>query len=100
MADRTAELQKIYDDNAAPGADAFRRLVVKKGLKLTDAEARAFVASQSRGQVFQGRLKSDGKVTASRPNEIFQVDLIDYSKKSAKGSRYILAAVDLSLIHI
>ena len=95
MADRSAELQKIYDDNAAPGVAAFRRLVVKQGVKLTEAEAKAFVASQSQAQVFQGRLKSDGKVTASRPNEIFQVDLIDYSKKSAKGSSYILAVVDV-----
>ena len=85
--DRTSQLQKLYDDSGGPGADAFRRLAAKKGLKLTDAEARAFVASQSRGQVFQGRLKSDGKITASRPNEIFQVDLIDYTKKSAEGSR-------------
>ena len=62
---------------------------------MTDAEARAFAANQSKGQVFQGRLKSDGKITASRPNEIFQVDLIDYTKKSAEGSRYILAVVDV-----
>ena len=95
MADRVAQLQQLYDENAAPGADAFRRLAAKKGLKVTDAEARAFVANQSRGQVLQGRLKSDGKVTASRQNEIFQVDLIDYSKKSAEGSRYILAVVDV-----
>ena len=95
MADRVAQLQQLYDENAAPGADAFRRLAAKKGLKVTDAEARAFVANQSRGQVFQGRLKSDGKITASRANEIFQVDLIDYTKKSAEGSRYILAVVDV-----
>ena len=69
--------------------------MVKKGLKITGDEAKAFVASQSRGQIFQGRLKSDGRITASRPNEIFQVDLIDYTKKTAEGSRYILAVVDV-----
>ena len=95
MADRTVDLQKIYDDSAAPGADAFRRIVAKKGLKLTAVEAKALVASLSQGQVFQGRLESDGRITASRPNEIFQVDLIDYTKKSAEGSRYILAVVDV-----
>ena len=95
MADRVAQLQQLYDEHAGPGADAFRRLAAKKGLKVTDAAARAFVANQSRGQVFQGRLKSDGKVTASRQNEIFQVDLIDYSKKSAEGFRYILAVADV-----
>ena len=41
MADRAAQLQQLYDENAAPGADAFRRLAAKKGLKVTDAEARA-----------------------------------------------------------
>ena len=78
-----------------PGAAAFRRLVVKKGIKISEDEAKAFAASQSRGQIFQGRLKSDGRITASRPNAIFQVDLIDYTKKSAEGSRYILAVVDV-----
>ena len=58
--------------------------MVKKGIKLTEDEAKAFVASQSQGQIFQGRLKSDGRITASRPNEIFQVDLIDYTKRVQK----------------
>ena len=69
--------------------------MVKKGIKITEDEAKAFVASQYQGQDLQGRLKSDGRITASRPNEIFQVDVIDYTKKSAEGSRYILAVVDV-----
>ena len=95
MAERLIELQKIYDDNGAPGAAPFRKAVVKAGLKLTDAEARAFVHTQSTAHVFQGRLRSDGRVTASRENEIFQADLIDYSKRTAEGHRFILTVVDV-----
>ena len=54
MADRVAQVQQLYDENAGPGADAFRRLGAKKGLKVTDAEARAFIANQSRGRSFKG----------------------------------------------
>ena len=86
MADREAQLQQLYDDSGGPGADAFCRLAARKNLKVTDAEARAFVANQSRGQVFQGRLKSDGKVTASREREIYQVDIIDYTTKIGRGT--------------
>ena len=95
---RLAQLQKIYDDSGAPGAAPFRRAVVKAGLKLTDAEARAFVHTQSTAHVFQGRLRSDGRVTASRENEIFQADLIDYSKRTGPlqgGHRFILTVVDV-----
>jgi len=67
---------------------------------LTDAEARAFVQNQSTAHVFQGRLKSDGRVTASRQNEIFQADLIDYSKRSAEGARFILTVVDVFSRHL
>ena len=95
MAERHEELKKIYDDTGGPGAAAFRTLVLKRGLQITKEEARAFVRTQAAGQVFQGRIKSDGKVTASRENSVWQVDLIDYSKRNLTGDRYILTAVDV-----
>ena len=94
MAEKQAELQKIYDDTGGPGAAAFRALVLKRGLPITAVEAQAFVRAQSAGQLFQGRIKSDGKVTASRENSVWQADLIDYSKKSLTGNRFILTVVD------
>ena len=95
MAERHEDLKKIYDDTGGPGAAAFRTLVLKRGLQITNEEARAFVRTQAAGQVFQGRIKSDGKVTASRENSVWQVDLIDYSKRNLTGNRYILTVVDV-----
>ena len=95
MAERQQDLQQIYDETGGPGAAAFRTLVLKRGLHITTAEARDFVSAQAAGQVFQGRIKSDGKVTASRENSVWQVDLIDYSKRNLTGDRFILVAVDV-----
>ena len=39
-----SRLQQIYDDAGRPGAQAFRFVVRRAGLQLSDAEARAFVS--------------------------------------------------------
>ena len=57
-----SRLKKIYDEAGRPGAQAFRFAVRRAGLQISDAEARAYVAKQSAGQVFQGRIPSNGKI--------------------------------------
>ena len=94
MAERQQELQKTYDDTGGPGAEDFKKLVLKERLQITDAEARAFVGNQPTGQVFQGRIKCDGEVTASHENSVWHCDLIDYSKRNQTGDRYILTIVN------
>ena len=59
---REERLQEIYDDQGRPDAEAFRFAARRKGLEISEADARAFVAKQSIGQVFQGRIPSDGVV--------------------------------------
>ena len=54
-------LQQIYDD-APGGAQAFRFRVMRAGIQISEAEAKAFVAKQSTRQVFQNRIPSDGVV--------------------------------------
>jgi len=93
-----ARLQEIYDDAGRPGAQAFRFAVRRAGLQISDAEAKAFVAQQATGQIFQGRIPSDGKVPGGgREDMRWQMDLIDWSKRIRKLSgkhRYALVAVD------
>ncbi len=93
-----ARLQQIYDDSGRPGAQAFRFAVRRAGLQISDAEAKAFVAQQSTGQIFQGRIPSDGVVPGGgREDMRWQIDLIDWSKRIRKISgkhRYALVAVD------
>ena len=55
-------LKQIYDDLGRPSARVFRDAVLRKGMRITDVEARDFVGSQSESQIFQSRVKSDGKM--------------------------------------
>ena len=48
--------------------------------------------------MFQGRLPSDGKVTASREDMRFQADLLDFSKRASSqegGEKYALVVTNL-----
>ena len=95
---REEQLQDIYDEQGRPGAVAFRFAVRRAGQNISEAEARAFVAKQSIGQVFQARIPSDGVVpSGGREDYRWQMDLIDFSKRLAKinqGHRYVLIAID------
>ena len=76
-------LQRIYDDTGRPGVQSFKFQVRRAGLQISDAQAKAFVAKQSTGQIFQGRIPSDGKIPGGgREDMRWQMDLIDWSKKS------------------
>ena len=91
-------LQLIYDDAGRPGVQAFRVAVRRAGMQISDQEAKAFVAAQSQGQIFQGRIASDGVIPGGgREDMRWQMDLIDWSKRIRKltgGHRYVLVAVD------
>ena len=95
-----SRLQQIYDDAGRPGAQAFRFAVRRAGGQISETEAKAFVAKQSQGQIFRGRIASDGVVPGGgREDMRWQMDLIDWSKRIKKltgGHRYdiVLVAVD------
>ena len=95
---RQSRLQDIYDDAGRPGVQAFRFAVRRAGLEISEAEAREFVARQSIGQVFQGRIPSDGKVPGGgREDMRWQMDLIDFSKRIQKLNnqrKFVLIAID------
>ena len=78
-------LQQIYDDAGRPGVQAFRFAARRAGMQISEAEAKAFVAKQSTGQVFQGTIPNDGVVPAGgREDFRRQMDLIDWSKPIKK----------------
>ena len=92
-------LQQIYDDAGTPGVQSFKFQVRRAGLRISDQEAKEFVAKQSQGQVMQGRLRSDGVVpSGGRDSSRAQADLIDFSKRIKRinnGHKYVLVVVDL-----
>ncbi len=60
-----------------PGVQAFRFAARRAGLQISDAEAKAFVAAQSQGQIFQGRIPSDGVVSGGGMEDMrWQMDLM------------------------
>ena len=73
-------LQQIYDDAGRPGVQAFRFAVRRAGGTISEVEAKAFVAKQSTGQIFAGRVPSDGKISGGgREDMRWQIDLIVFS---------------------
>ena len=84
---REEQLQNIYDEQGRPGVVAFRFAVRRAGQQISEAEARAFVAKQSIGQVFQARIPSDGVVPGGgREDHRWQGDLIVWGKQIKKLS--------------
>jgi hypothetical protein len=77
------KLKTIYNESGKPGAKLFKTAARKKGIDITAKQAQQFVSQQSEGQFFQGRLPSDGKITASRMDSRFQADLLDFSKRAS-----------------
>ena len=57
-----ARLQQIYDDAGSPGVQSFIFSARRAGIPISLQEAKAFVAAQSQGQIFQGRIPSDGVI--------------------------------------
>ena len=94
LADR---LQVLYDEAGRPGARAFRTFARRKGENITNSESQQFVAGQATAQVFQAKLPSDGKVSASREDMRFMADLMDFSKRRQQpgGHKYALAVTDV-----
>mgnify|MGYP000019669810 FL=1 len=99
MTDKVARWQAIFEDAGKPGARAFRTSARRKGEDITVTQAQHFVAQQASGQIFQGRMKSNGKITASREDMRFQADLLDFSKRGSSqrsgAHKYALTVTDL-----
>jgi hypothetical protein len=99
MAERIARLQALYQEAGAPGARVFRTYALRKNEHLTSTEAQEFVAQQATQQVFQARLPSDGRVSASRLGMRWMADLMDQSKRASSlrpgAAKYAMVVVDV-----
>ena len=89
-------LQTIYENAGRPGARTYRTEARRAGVQITQKEAQEFVSKQNK-QVLQANLPSDGKITSSREDIRWMVDLIDFSKRRMQpgGYRYILCCIDV-----
>ena len=78
-------LQALSVELGYPSADKLWLAAVRRKLAVTKPEVRDFVKRQSARQVFAARPQYDGKVVASRLNERWAADLIDYTATPSRG---------------
>lgn len=93
-----AQLRKVWVDAGRPGIARFRSAARRAGFDIKLAEARQFVQKQDSRQVFAPAPKSQGRVTAARVDDRWQVDLVDFSSSSVKqnnGARAALLVTDV-----
>jgi hypothetical protein len=93
-------LQALSAELGYPSADKLWKAAVRRKLPVTKPDVREFVKSQSARQVLAARPQYDGKVVASKINERWAADLIDYTATPSTGAaknpyKYILLAQDI-----
>jgi hypothetical protein len=93
-------MEDLYKQNNFPALNRFSQLLKENGIKKTQKEIKDFIEKQNVNQLHKPvqKVKNNLKfITASAPNEIWQIDLLDYQKYSRqnKGFKYIFICVDI-----
>ena len=89
------EILELFEDLNYPSAAQLRAALIKQGYKARLRDVEAFVKSQTPGQLFAKAPKHRGKIIASRPNERWVVDFIDYTAEPSGKFKYILLVQDI-----
>jgi hypothetical protein len=93
-------MDNLFKEYNFPSLNKFYQILKDKGLKYTRKEIKEFIDNQNVNQVHSNvveRRSNQLYITANEPNEIFQIDLLDYQKYSTtnKGFKWILICVDV-----
>ena len=89
-----AELLELYDELNFPSPVKFRAALLRQGYKVRLKDVEEFVKSQTPTQLFKKHPLYAGKTIATRSNERWFVDLIDYTNNPAGKFNYVLLAID------
>ena len=96
MASPTAdEILEIFEDLNYPPATKLRAALLKKGFKARQKDVEEFVKSQTPTQLFAKAPKYRGKIVASRPNERWVTDFIDFVAEPSGNFKYIMLTQDI-----
>ena len=92
-------MEALYKKYAFPSASRFYEILKENGLKVSHSAVKEFVNNQAVAQIHKPVkhvVAQQRNITASEPNEIWQIDLLDYHNynKQNKGYNWILIAVD------
>lgn len=93
-------MDELYKKFNFPAASKFYKILKDEGYNISLNQVKEFLANQSVDQIHKVVNKNRNKfkyITANFPNEIFQIDLLDYTKYSRtnKGYKWILICVDV-----
>ena len=89
------ELLELYTELNYPSAVKFRAGILRAGYKVRLADVQKFVDSQTPKQLFQKKPLHKGNVIASRANERWMLDLIDYTTMPDGAFKYVLMGIDV-----
>ena len=89
-----AELLELYDSLNFPSPVKFRAALLRQGYKVRLKDVEEFVKSQTPTRLFKKHPLYAGKTIATRSNERWFVDLIDYTNNPAGKFNYVLLAID------
>ena len=96
MVTATAEdILGIFEELNFPSATKLRAALIKRGFKARLKDVEEFVKSQTPTQLFAKAPKYRGKIIASRPNERWVVDFIDFTAEPSGSYKYILLVQDI-----
>ena len=89
------EILEIYEELNYPRAAKLRAELLKRGFKARLKDVDEFVKSQTPTQLFGKAPKYRGEIIASRPNERWVVDFIDYTAEPSGEFKYIFLVQDI-----
>ena len=96
MVTATAEdILGIFEELNFPSATKLRAALIKRGFKARLKDVEEFVKSQTPTQLFAKAPKYRGKIIASRPNERWVVDFVDFTAEPSGSYKYILLVQDI-----
>ena len=85
----------IFEELNYPSATKLRAALLKKGYKARLKDVEDFVKSQTPTQLFAKAPKYRGKIIASRPNDRWVMDFIDFSAEPSGEFKYIFLVQDI-----
>ena len=91
-------LRQLWIESGRQGVEKLYNKAIREGLNVKRKDVQEFIKGESTAQVFQSRIKSEGKVVATGPLKSWQIDIVDFkqfNQKANKGFKYILVAIDI-----
>ena len=87
-------LQALSLELGQPSANKLYLTAQSRGLDVTRDLVNALVKQQSGRQILAARPKYEGKIVATKVNDRWAADLIDYAERKSEGYQYILLVQD------